>query len=87
MRPGRRRPERQAEFRERQRRRRVSQPELRGRRDAGEEPGPDKLAQGYRAFVRYACKMATGTGKTTVMGMIAAAARRSRQSARPLMAW
>ena len=37
-----------------------------------EEPGPDKLAQGYRTFLRYACKMATGTGKTTVMGMIAA---------------
>ena len=37
-----------------------------------EEPGPDKLAQGFRAFVRYACKMATGTGKTTVMGMTAA---------------
>ena len=34
--------------------------------------GPDKLAQGYRTFLRYACKMATGTGKTTVMGMIAA---------------
>ena len=37
-----------------------------------EEPGPDKLAQGYRTFLRYACKMATGTGKTTVMGMLAA---------------
>ncbi len=37
-----------------------------------EELGPDKLAQGYRTFLRYACKMATGTGKTTVMGMIAA---------------
>ena len=37
-----------------------------------EEPGPDKLAQGYATFSRYACKMATGTGKTTVMGMIAA---------------
>ena len=37
-----------------------------------EELGPDKLGQGCRSFLRYACKMATGTGKTTVMGMIAA---------------
>jgi len=29
-------------------------------------------AAGRRAFTRYACKMATGTGKTTVMGMLAA---------------
>lgn len=28
--------------------------------------------EGMKAFLRYACKMATGTGKTTVMGMIAA---------------
>jgi type III restriction enzyme len=27
---------------------------------------------GHRAFRRYACKMATGAGKTTVMGMLAA---------------
>jgi type III restriction enzyme len=27
---------------------------------------------GYRAFRRYACKMATGSGKTTVMAMLAA---------------
>ncbi len=27
---------------------------------------------GYKAFQRYACKMATGSGKTTVMGMLAA---------------
>jgi type III restriction enzyme len=27
---------------------------------------------GYKAFRRYACKMATGAGKTTVMGMLAA---------------
>ncbi|MBI3490407.1 MAG: DEAD/DEAH box helicase family protein [Acidobacteria bacterium] len=27
---------------------------------------------GYKAFRRYACKMATGSGKTTVMGMLAA---------------
>jgi len=31
-----------------------------------------KDEQGYRAFVRFACKMATGSGKTTVMGMLAA---------------
>ena len=37
-----------------------------------EELGPDKVAQGYRTFLRYACKMATGSGKTTVMGMLAA---------------
>ena len=37
-----------------------------------DEPGPEKLAQGCRAFLRYACKMATGSGKTTVMGMLAA---------------
>ncbi len=37
-----------------------------------DEPGPDARAAGIRAFLRYACKMATGTGKTTVMGMLAA---------------
>jgi len=37
-----------------------------------DEPGLDTKAAGFRAFVRYACKMATGTGKTTVMGMLAA---------------
>jgi type III restriction enzyme len=37
-----------------------------------DEPGPEKIAQGCRAFLRYACKMATGAGKTTVMGMLAA---------------
>jgi type III restriction enzyme len=35
-------------------------------------PGPDSLELGYKPFVRYACKMATGAGKTTVMGMVAA---------------
>jgi type III restriction enzyme len=29
-------------------------------------------ADGYTGFLRYACKMATGAGKTTVMGMLAA---------------
>jgi len=37
-----------------------------------EEVSEDKRAQGYIGFRRYACKMATGTGKTTVMGMLAA---------------
>jgi type III restriction enzyme len=31
-----------------------------------------KEEAGFRAFRRYACKMATGSGKTTVMGMLAA---------------
>ncbi len=37
-----------------------------------DEPGPASKEKGYRAFVRYALKMATGTGKTTVMAMLAA---------------
>jgi type III restriction enzyme len=38
-----------------------------------DEPGPTaKEAAGYRAFQCYALKMATGSGKTTVMGMLAA---------------
>ncbi|WP_434478565.1 BPTD_3080 family restriction endonuclease [Gemmatimonas sp.] len=37
-----------------------------------DEPTDDQLAAGARAFARYACKMATGSGKTTVMGMLAA---------------
>ena len=37
-----------------------------------DEPGSETQASGLRAFRRYACKMATGTGKTTVMGMLAA---------------
>jgi type III restriction enzyme len=37
-----------------------------------DEPGPDSKEKGYTAFTRYACKMATGSGKTTVMGMLAA---------------
>ena len=37
-----------------------------------DEPGLETKAAGFRAFVRYACKMATGSGKTTVMGMLAA---------------
>ncbi|HEX2779749.1 MAG TPA: hypothetical protein VHM30_09630, partial [Gemmatimonadaceae bacterium] len=34
--------------------------------------GPQKEADGFRDFERYACKMATGSGKTTVMGMLCA---------------
>lgn len=37
-----------------------------------DEPSEDGKNKGYTAFRRYACKMATGTGKTTVMGMLAA---------------
>lgn len=37
-----------------------------------DEPSEDRKAQGYKSFRRYACKMATGSGKTTVMGMLAA---------------
>lgn len=37
-----------------------------------DDPGLETKAAGFRAFVRYACKMATGSGKTTVMGMLAA---------------
>ena len=37
-----------------------------------DEPGFETKSAGTRAFMRYACKMATGTGKTTVMGMLAA---------------
>ncbi len=38
-----------------------------------DEPSDQQQAElGYRAFRRYACKMATGSGKTTVMAMLAA---------------
>jgi type III restriction enzyme len=37
-----------------------------------DEPGDEAKAQGYKAFMRYALKMATGSGKTTVMGMLSA---------------
>lgn len=36
-----------------------------------DEPGLEAKGAGVRAFLRYACKMATGSGKTTVMGMLA----------------
>jgi len=37
-----------------------------------EEPSDERKALGYVGFLRYACKMATGGGKTTVMAMLAA---------------
>ena len=37
-----------------------------------EELSEEKRGQGFSGFCRYACKMATGSGKTTVMGMVAA---------------
>ncbi|HTN60244.1 MAG TPA: hydrolase [Devosia sp.] len=37
-----------------------------------DEPGLESKAAGIRAFTRHACKMATGSGKTTVMGMLGA---------------
>ena len=38
-----------------------------------DEPSDDrKEKEGYTGFERYACKMATGSGKTTVMGMLCA---------------
>ncbi len=37
-----------------------------------DEPSDEQKAAGHAGFLRHACKMATGTGKTTVMGMLAA---------------
>jgi type III restriction enzyme len=37
-----------------------------------DEPSDKQKDEGVKAFQRYACKMATGSGKTTVMGMLAA---------------
>jgi len=37
-----------------------------------DDPSDDKKAEGHTGFLRYGCKMATGSGKTTVMGMLAA---------------
>ena len=34
-------------------------------------PLDDPIDTALKAFIRYACKMATGSGKTTVMGMLA----------------
>jgi type III restriction enzyme len=45
---------------------------LQGIRVPTDEPGSAAKEAGYKAFQRYAVKMATGSGKTTVMGMLAA---------------
>jgi type III restriction enzyme len=37
-----------------------------------DEPNDETKADGFAGFTRYACKMATGAGKTTVMAMLAA---------------
>lgn len=37
-----------------------------------DEPSEERRHEGFKGFLRYACKMATGSGKTTVMGMLAA---------------
>ena len=37
-----------------------------------DEPSDDRKAEGFSGFQRCSCKMATGSGKTTVMGMISA---------------
>ena len=37
-----------------------------------DDPNETQKGQGAKAFLRYALKMATGSGKTTVMGMLAA---------------
>jgi len=37
-----------------------------------DEPSDERKAEDFAGFCRYACKMATGSGKTTVMGMVAA---------------
>lgn len=46
--------------------------ELQGIEVPRDEPTAEQRAAGATAFLRYACKMATGTGKTTVMGMLTA---------------
>jgi type III restriction enzyme len=45
---------------------------LQGIHVPSDEPGAAAKKDGYKAFQRYALKMATGSGKTTVMGMLAA---------------
>jgi len=37
-----------------------------------DEPSDERRSEGFGGFMRFACKMATGSGKTTVMGMLAA---------------
>jgi len=43
---------------------------------------PEEVPAGVEAFRRYACKMATGSGKTTVMGMLIAWSVLNKVSAR-----
>lgn len=45
---------------------------LQGIRIPTDEPSEDRRAEGFTGFERYAAKMATGSGKTTVMGMVIA---------------
>ncbi|MGA3082044.1 MAG: DEAD/DEAH box helicase family protein [Terracidiphilus sp.] len=45
---------------------------LQGIRIPADEPSDDRKAEGLTGFERYAAKMATGAGKTTVMGMVIA---------------
>lgn len=45
---------------------------LQGVNIALDEPNEPQKQNGIKAFIRYACKMATGGGKTMVMGMLAA---------------
>ncbi|WP_204140068.1 BPTD_3080 family restriction endonuclease [Halomicronema sp. CCY15110] len=45
---------------------------LQGLTIPSDDPTERQWEDGIRAFKRYACKMATGSGKTTVMGMLAA---------------
>ena len=47
-----------------------------------DQPGEDERQNAATAFLRYACKMATGSGKTTVMGMVAAWSILNRVNAR-----
>jgi type III restriction enzyme len=45
---------------------------LQGIRIPADDPSEDRKAEGFTGFERYAAKMATGAGKTTVMGMVIA---------------
>jgi len=45
---------------------------LQGLTVPSDDPSDDRKAEGFPGFKRLACKMATGSGKTTVMGMLAA---------------
>jgi len=45
---------------------------LQGIEIPSDEPSDEWRERGYAGFLRHACKMATGGGKTTVMGMVAA---------------